>query len=75
MLFVINFEVDFPPKQAMQGKSDARFGISTINWTIETTLHIGPKSKTMIVGNVTGPLLQSNFSYNSESIFFYHKSL
>ena len=24
-----NFEVDFPPKQAKQGKSDARFGIST----------------------------------------------
>ena len=55
-----NFGLDFPPKQATQGKSDARFGISTKNWTIETTLLLTFGPKTMIVGNVTALTTVSN---------------
>ena len=52
-----NFEVDFPPKKATQGKSDARFGISTKNWIIEIRLLLTFGPKTTIVGNVIGPFI------------------
>ena len=39
-----------------QAITDARFGLSTKNWIIETTLLSTFGPKTTIVGNVTGPL-------------------
>ena len=53
----------------MWGKSDARFGISTKNFTIETRLLLTFWPKTTIVGNVTGPLV--NFGIPISLILFY----
>ena len=42
-----DFEVNTPPKLAMQAKSDIRFGISTNNQIIKTTLFLTFESNTM----------------------------